>query len=337
MSYKVMVNKHFFCFMCFSIVSLTVIGQQLKSIKGIVKEKDDFLIGATIAIKNIKNKGIIKAGFSENGGNFELLFSGPDTLLLEVTYVGYENLQKELILGNNGTLDIGIISLTSGSVNVKEVTVSAAKSFAVQKIDRMVINPDALISNAGITGLELMERSPGVSVDMNGNISIRGKSGVMVFIDDKPSYLTGADLANYLRSIPSSSIATIEIMTNPPAKYDAAGNAGIINIRLKKNVARGWNGGLNLSYGQGRYARSNNSGNLNYRVGKFNFFGNVSANFNKSYQDLTIERNYFDLEKKPSSSFVQKTFIIPIGRNANTKIGLDYYLNEIIKKQQRSC
>ena len=323
-----MVNKHFFCFMCFSIVSLTVIGQQLKSIKGIVKEKDDFLIGATIAIKNIKNKDIIKAGFSENGGNFELLFSGPDTLLLEVTYVGYENLQKELILGKNGTLEIGTISLTSGSVNVKEVTVSAAKSFAVQKIDRMVINPDALISNAGITGLELMERSPGVSVDMNGNISIRGKSGVMVFIDDKPSYLTGADLANYLRSIPSSSIATIEIMTNPPAKYDAAGNAGIINIRLKKNVARGWNGGLNLSYGQGRYARSNNSGNLNYRVGKFNFFGNVSANFNKSYQDLTIERNYFDLEKKPSSSFVQKTFIIPIGRNANTKIGLDYYLND---------
>jgi iron complex outermembrane receptor protein len=150
----------------------------------------------------------------------------------------------------------------------------------------------------------------------------------MVFIDDKPSYLTGADLANYLRSIPSSSIGSIEIMTNPPAKYDAAGNAGVINIRLKKNVAKGWNGGINLSYGQGRFARSNNSANLNYRVGKFNFFSNVSANFNKSYQDLTIERNYFDGEKKATSSFVQKTFITPIGRNANAKIGLDYYVNE---------
>lgn len=323
--------KDFNFIVCFCILffcSYSLEGQVFRSIKGMLKTKDEALIGATIAIKNIKNKDIIKAGFTEENGSFELAFLSSDSILLDISYVGYENLLKEIFFINDEPIDLGIINLTPASENIQEVTVNAAKAFAVQKIDRMVINPDALISNAGLTGLELMERSPGVTVDMNGNISIRGKSGVMVFIDDKPSYLTGADLANYLRSIPSSSIATIEIMTNPPAKYDAAGNAGIINIKLKKNIAKGWNGGVNLSYGQGRYARSNNSGNLNYRVGKFNFFGSASANFNKSYQDLTIERNYFDVEKNPASSFVQKTFIIPIGRNANTKLGFDYYLND---------
>lgn len=103
--------------------------------------------------------------------------------------------------------------------------------FVEKRIDRTVINPDALITNAGSSTLEVLEKSPGIQVDINGNISLSGKQGVMVYIDDKPTYLTSVDLANYLRSLPSSKLATIEIMTNPPAKYDAAGNAGIINIK----------------------------------------------------------------------------------------------------------
>ena len=303
-------------------------GQILRTLIGTVKGNDQTLTGASISVKNNKNNDLIKGDFTEDDGNFEVMFTSPDTVVLELSYLGFEDVSKEIIFGKNTQYDAGEIILETSSVKVNEITVSASKTFAVQKIDRVVINPEALISNAGITGLELMERSPGVSVDMNGNISIRGKSGIMVFIDDKPSYLTGADLANYLRSIPSSSIASIEIMTNPPAKYDAAGNAGVINIRFKKNIAIGWNGGINLSFGQGRHSRSNNSANLNYRVGKFNFFSNVSANYNKSFQDLTIERNYFDGEKKATSSFDQKTLITPIGRNANAKIGLDFYVND---------
>ncbi|MBK8054874.1 MAG: TonB-dependent receptor family protein [Saprospiraceae bacterium] len=310
------------------LVFQNVQGQSIRTLKGYVRGNDQALVGASISVKNNKNNDLIKGDFSEQNGSFEMMFSSSDTIVMAVSYLGYEDVSKEIVFGNNSHYDIGEIILEISSVKVNEITVSASKTFAIQKIDRVVINPEALISNAGITGLELMERSPGVSVDMNGNISIRGKSGVMVFIDDKPSYLTGADLANYLRSIPSSSIASIEIMTNPPAKYDAAGNAGVINIRLKKNVATGWNGGVNLSFGQGRHSRSNNSANLNYRVGKFNFFSNVSANYNKSYQDLTIERNYFDGEKKATSSFIQKTLITPIGKNANAKIGLDFYVND---------
>lgn len=300
----------------------------VRTLKGYVKDQQQVLIGANISIRNIKNNDLIKAAFTENDGKYELMFVSPDTIMMEVSYLGYESVSKEIIFDGEAVYNTGAIILETTSIKVNEITVSAAKSFAVQKIDRVIINPDALISNAGLTGLELMERSPGVLVDMNGNISIRGKNGVVVFIDDKPVNLVGADLANYLRSLSSSSISTIEIMTNPPAKYDAAGNAGVINIKLKKNIATGFNGGINLSFGQGRYTRSNNSANLNYKVNKFNFFSNVSANYNKSFQDLTIERNYFDSQKNPISSFVQKSYITPIGRNANVKAGMDYYVND---------
>jgi iron complex outermembrane receptor protein len=188
------------------LVFQNVQGQSIRTLKGYVRGNDQALVGASISVKNNKNNDLIKGDFSEQNGSFEMMFSSSDTIVMAVSYLGYEDVSKEIVFGNNSHYDIGEIILEISSVKVNEITVSAAKSFAVQKIDRVIINPEALISNAGLTGLELMERSPGVLVDMNGNISIRGKNGVMVFIDDKPSYLTGADLANYLRSIPSSSI-----------------------------------------------------------------------------------------------------------------------------------
>lgn len=157
---------------------------------------------------------------------------------------------------------------------------------------------------------------------------MRGKNGVMIYIDDKPTYLNGEELAAYLKSIPSSSIGSIELLMNPPAKYDAAGNAGIIIIRLKKSIAKGWSGSIALSFGQGRFSRSNNSTNLQYGDGKINIFGSVSANYNQSYQDLTIERYYSDSSGKPASSFIQNSYITPISRSANIRAGIDYYLNE---------
>src|SRR5688500_5348059 len=104
-----------------------------------------------------------------------------------------------------------------------------------QKIDKTVINVDAAISNAGTTALDVLEKSPGVQVDKDGNISLKGKQGVMIMIDGRPSYLSGAELANLLKGMESSQLEQIEIMTNPPAKYDAAGNSGVINIKTKKN------------------------------------------------------------------------------------------------------
>src|SRR6202022_793295 len=112
------------------------------------------------------------------------------------------------------------------------------------KADRMVINVDASPANAGSTALEVLERSPGITVDKDDNISLKGKQGVTIMIDNKPTYLSASQLASYLKSLPASAIDQIEIMTNPSAKYDASGNSGIINIKTKKNKTRGFNGSV---------------------------------------------------------------------------------------------
>ncbi|MBS1572997.1 MAG: TonB-dependent receptor, partial [Bacteroidetes bacterium] len=231
-----------------------------------------------------------------------------------------------IILSSEKTVLPNILLASVGEI--ESVNITAKKAFVTQKIDRIVINPDVLISNAGTTALEVLEKTPSVNVDMNGNISMRGKSGVMVFIDDKPSYLSASDLANYLRSIPSSSIENIEVIANPPAKYDASGNAGIINIKLKKTRAKGWNGGVNLSYGQGKKIRTINSANLNYRIQKWNFFSNFSLNQIESFQDLTIKREYFTPQGERASIFTQNSYITPKSRTNSLKIGADFYAND---------
>src|SRR5689334_5607433 len=120
--------------------------------------------------------------------------------------------------------------------SLQAVTVKSQRPPVERKIDRVVVNADAMLTAAGSTAIDLLEKSPGVSIDNNGVISLQGKNGVVIFVDDKPTYLSGTDLENYLRSLPASSIDVIEIMTNPPAKYDAAGGGGVINIRLKRTT-----------------------------------------------------------------------------------------------------
>jgi outer membrane receptor protein involved in Fe transport len=315
----------------FFLLFITSLAQaQNGNIKGLVKdEKNEAVVGATVILSK-SQKDIIKSLFTDVEGKFEFEKLKYDTLQIEISFVGMNKYTSGKIILNtqNTTVDLSSIKLTNSAKELQEVAVTAQKAFVVQKIDRTVINPEALISNAGVTSLEVLEKAPGVTVDVNGNISLRGKGGVVVFVDDKPTYLSASDLANYLRTIPSSTIESIEIMTNPPAKYDAAGNSGVINIRLKKNLARGMNGGLNLSYGQGRFMRTNNSFNFNYRINKFNFFTNLSVNKNSSYQDLTITRKYFTPEGQLSSTFIQNSYIRPTNRSNNIKLGLDYYVTK---------
>ena len=315
----------------FLLLITTVAKAQNGTIKGLVKsDKNEAIVGATVILLKGQKENILKSSFTDVDGKFEFESLKYDTLTLAISYVGMDKYTSAKIILNaqNSSIDLGTITLKTNATELQEVAVKAQKAFVVQKIDRTVVNPEALISNAGVTSLEVLEKAPGVSVDVNGNISLRGKGGVVVFVDDKPTYLSAADLANYLRTIPSSSIESIEIMTNPPAKYDAAGNSGVINIRLKKNIARGMNGGLNLSYGQGRFMRTNNSFNFNYRVNKLNFFTNASVNQNNSYQDLTITRKYFTPEGQLSSTFIQNSYIRPSNGSRNLRLGLDYYVTK---------
>ncbi|HEY0434635.1 MAG TPA: outer membrane beta-barrel family protein, partial [Chitinophagaceae bacterium] len=168
--------------------------------------------------------------------------------------------------------------------------------------------------------------SPGVTVDKDGNISLKGKTGVQVYIDGRPAYLSGADLANMLKSMSASQLDQIEIMTNPPAKYDAAGNSGIINIKTKKNKQFGYNGSFTVGVTQGHFPRTNESFNFNYRHGKVNIFSNISHNYNHRFQRLDIQRNFRDENTKDiTSTFLQRTYMKNENVFYNAKVGMDYF------------
>lgn len=277
-----------------------------------------------------KDSMMIKATICESDGKFEFDLLKPGNYLINITQLGYSNYVSTAISITDAKQQVQLpdITLSRSSTELKEVEVTTRKPFVQRKIDRMIVNPDALISNTGTTALEVLEKSPGVLVDADGNISLKGKPGVMVFIDDKPTYMSSAELAAYLRSLPSGAIESIEIMTTPPAKYEAAGNAGIINIKLKRTTEKGFNGGINLNYGQGRYMRTNNSLNFNCNIRKVNIFSNISWSRNGSYQDLTINRYYYTPSGDYSSAFSQNSYIHPTNQGRTARIGMDYYASK---------
>jgi outer membrane receptor protein involved in Fe transport len=278
----------------------------------------------TAVLKRGNDSSIIRTAVTDAAGSFvfENLVNG--VYILQLTGVGYQAVDTAITIAANDVILSSMI-LQKQEKTMEGVVVTARKPFVEQKIDRTVVNPDALISNAGTTVLDVLEKSPGIMVDQNGTISLRGKQGVTVFIDDKPTYLSAADLQNYLRGLPSSAIETIEIMTNPPARYDAAGTGGVINIRTKKSKMKGFNGNLSTSYNQGKYARSNNSLNLNMRQNKLNFFANLSYNRLNSFNDLDINRRYKNADGSTLSFFNQNTYIRRMGNSYTGKIGMDFY------------
>lgn len=314
--------------LCLFLFSHALLAQNVK-ITGVIQASGQKpLEGAVVSLLRAKDSTFVKAAVSEANGQFELLNIKSETYLLMVSNLGFQKYLSTPFEVNKVDVALPAVTLKEENKTLAEVKVTGKKPFVETKIDRTVVNVDALIGNAGSNALEVLEKSPGIAVDQNGGIRLKGKSGVVVFVDDKPTYLSADDLANYLKSLPAGSVETIEIMPNPPAKYDAAGNAGVINIRMKRNVLKGFNGGISLSYGQGVYKRTNNSLNFNYRINKFNFFTNASVNQNNSYQDLTIWRRYYNSAGTYTSAFTQNSYIQRNFGGNNLKVGFDYYASK---------
>jgi iron complex outermembrane receptor protein len=228
------------------------------------------------------------------------------------------------------SVTVPAIRLNPVEKSLAEVTVTAKRPMVETKIDKTVINVDASPSNTGSTVMDVLQKSPGIYVDKDGNISLKGKSGVNVMIDGKPTYMSSTDLANYLKSLPASDLDQIEIMTNPPAKYDAAGNAGIINLKTKKLKSRGFNGNVTLGagYADGPYGsgnKTNNSFNMNYRTGNVNLFGSFNQSYNTRPQQLDLTRKFRDTIGGPVNSiFDQRSLMSNQFISEDFKVGADY-------------
>jgi len=284
---------------------------------------------STITLLRSKDSSVIKISAADKDGHFEFENIPEGKYMVSVSAVGHQKGFSEVfeVTNDKSSIEVKTIELVPVATSIGGVTVIAKKPFIEQKPGKTIINVDASPTNAGLNVLELLEKSPGVSVDNDGNISIKGKQGVLILIDGKQTYMSGADLALLLKNMPSSSLEQLEIMTNPPAKYDASGNSGIINIKTKKSVVKGMNGSLSLGYTQGRYGRINNGINLNYRNKKINIFGGYNAGTWEGYNQLLINRNFYrDGIFSGSSDQVSKPHFD--GVYHSIKAGADYYLSK---------
>lgn len=315
-----------------TLLMATILGfsqERNSKVLGAVIDGNQKVIGsATVTIVKAKDSLTVKFTAADKSGKFSFENLPDGKYLAVVTAVGHEKGFSETfeISATNLAIDLKTIQLASQIKNLGNVIITAKKPLVEHKIDRTVVNVEGSVTNAGNTALEVLEKSPGISVDRDGNISLKGKEGVMVLIDGRPTQLGGADLANLLRSMNASQLDQIEIMTNPPAKYDAAGNAGIINIKTKKTKQLGYNGSASVNYGQGLLPKVNESLNFNYRQGKWNLFTNLNHGFRQRSQQLNINRNFIDAATKDIvSNFDQQARMKMQQKSYNAKIGADYF------------
>ncbi|HWB26600.1 MAG TPA: outer membrane beta-barrel protein [Chitinophagaceae bacterium] len=295
----------------------------------ITDEKKQPLPFAVMRLKKLPDTGFVKVTSADTAGNFLFGGVGPGSYLLETELVGYQPAESKLIVCPEDTLiNAGIITLTISANMLGEVSVKARTPPIQKQIDRTVINVEQNIANAGTNALELLKKLPGVQVTPGGQVTLNGKPGVNIILDGKTTYLSAEDLANLLASMPSSDIAKIEIMTTPPAKYDAEGTGGIINIIRKKNSNSGLNGSAIASYGLGpHYDRYNSSLVLNYKTGKYNLYLNNSYGYSKGYNTSNSVSDILDGSALSSEQASTNTGIT-INKAFNSSAGLDLYLSK---------
>lgn len=217
-------------------------------------------------------------------------------------------------------------STFNSTKKLDELVIKSKKPFIEIQVDKMVMNVQNDIVASSGNLFEVLQRAPGVSITSDENINMAGKAGVNVLIDGRPTQLSAKDLANYLKSTPASAVDKIEIIMNPSAKYDAQGNAGIINIRLKKNTVKGTNGSISSTYTQSVHSNINFSGNINHRKGRWNWFANTSAR--KWRQNTHGAINRFVNSNGIAKTFENNTVDRDSSINMGYKAGADIYLNK---------
>ncbi|HEY4206782.1 MAG TPA: TonB-dependent receptor, partial [Puia sp.] len=295
----------------------------------VTDEQQKGIEGASVTLVRVRDSSLFKILVTDKQGSFDLNNVPVGDYRISASAIGYANgAGRTFAVGSDRVIHLSDIQLAPFSAALHQVEVIGKRPLIELRPDRTILNVDASITNLGGTALEVLQKSPGVTVDKDGNISLKGRQGVTLMLDGKPSYLSGPDLAALLGSMSASQLDQIEIMTNPPAKYDAAGNAGIINIRTKKNKGKGFNGSINLGYGQGRYAKTTNSLNLNYRTEKYNLFLNYSSNYLRGFTDLHIMRQYLAPDAKTVTAiFDEPTYLWRKIANNTLKLGIDYNLS----------
>src|SRR5258708_7627206 len=280
------------------------------------------LAGASVALKKSKDSSVVKLSISAPTGQYEFSTVSPGDYFISISHIGYvERSSAAFEVKAEGITQAPAIGLPHASRELKEAVVAARKPIVEVKPDKILLNVEGSINDVGQDALELLRKSTGVTVDKDNNLSLSVKNGVQVFVDGRPTYLSGSALSDYLKTLQSSSVESIEIISNPGAKYEAAGNAGIINIRLKKNKAFGTNATINGGYNISTYSKYNGSFSLNHRDGNVNVFGDYSYNHSLNETYATMYRTQLDTQ------FLQQSVLLSTNNSHNYKAGVDYFID----------
>ena len=306
-----------------SLLTLFSVALQAQNISGkIVNEMKEPVSGATVSLVQMPDSTVVKLTATDDKGVYSFPQIAPGEYKVVISAVGFETASSTNFTLLVDSVDAPQVMLFKKATSLAAVQVTATRPIIQVKADKTILNVEGTINATGSDALELLRKAPGVLVDRDDNLSLSGKNGVQVYIDGKPSPLAGKELSDYLKTIQSAQIESFEIISNPSAKYEAAGNAGIINIRLKKNKSYGTNGTLNAGYGVGVFPKFNGGFSLNNRNAISNVFGTFNVNRNKSYNEMFFHRTLGD------SIFDQSTRMINRGLNFNYKAGADFFLNK---------
>jgi outer membrane receptor protein involved in Fe transport len=303
---------------------------KLGAVSGLIIDNNtsEALPYVNIVIRDANNQ-ILTGGITDDNGKFSIKRIAKGKNVIEIQYIGYKPFIKELdFTAENSTYKLGTIRLEEDTEVLNEVVVRAELSTVTQKIDRKVINVGKDLTAAGATASEVLNNVQSVSVDsQTGTVSLRGNENVRILVDGKPSNISAAQL---LQQIPSTSIKSIELITNPSAKYNPEGMSGIINIVLNKNANIGFNANVNMGVARGENTRINGSLDMNYKTGKVNFFLNFGANDGKRDNYGEVLRSSEDENGNVilDNDILQKFKFLSDNNSQLLKVGADIYLNK---------
>ena len=290
-------------------------------VKGLLSSNEEAVPFASVLIKKAADSSIVKVGISDTLGIYNVTGIVNGKYFATYKSVGFEDSNSELFEINGADVDLGE-TLMNVDGQLSTVTVTQVRPVVEIHPDKTVFNVDNTINATGSNGFDLLRKAPGVIIDNSNNIIVEGKSGVQVYIDNKPSVLAGDDLINFLKTLQAADIDNIEIITQPSSKYDAAGGAGIINIILKRDKKLGTNGTITAGYAYGKNHHGNSSISLNHRNKKVNLYTSYSNSFGKNWSFFDMERTQYGY------LYDSKTINNNYTGAHNAKLGSDWFINK---------
>ena len=291
--------------------------------KVIDKDVNQPLEYATVAFFSKKENKIITGGITDLEGNFSIpIPAGTYDIIVEYLSYTKKTIPNRKMFTDT---DLGVLGVAMDAQALGEVSIIAERTTVEIKLDKKIYNVGKDLTVRGGTVSDVLDNVPSVSVDVEGNVSLRGNDNVTILINGKPSGLVGLNSTDALRQLPAESIERVEVITSPSARYDASGTAGILNIILRRSKLQGLNGAITANVGYPTTAGI--SGNVNYRTGDFNFFNTTGYNYRESPGNSLTETEYFNGDD-PSTFLNEKREFDRQNLGFTTNVGVEWYVND---------